>query len=108
AHALAGAILAYAQHIDDLPALSGALGRIAQKHVGYHILPEHYPFVAGALLGAIEETLGEAATPQVLAAWGEAYWFLADLLQRREAELRGELAQVVGGWSGWREFVVAA
>ncbi|MBO7942044.1 hypothetical protein JTP77_040035, partial [Streptomyces sp. S9] len=26
----------------------------------------------------------------------------------REAELRGELAQVVGGWSGWREFVVAA
>ncbi|SDX43001.1 NO-inducible flavohemoprotein [Lysobacter enzymogenes] len=108
AHALAGAILAYAQHIDDLPALAGALERIAQKHVGYHILPEHYPFVARALLGAIEETLGEAATPQVLAAWGEAYWFLADLLQRREAELRGELAQAVGGWSGWREFVVAA
>ncbi|QWP75428.1 NO-inducible flavohemoprotein [Lysobacter sp. K5869] len=108
AHALAGAILAYAQHIDDLPALAGAVERIAQKHVSYHILPEHYPFVARALLGAIEEVLGAAATPQVLAAWGDAYWFLADLLKQREAELRGELAQAVGGWSGWREFVVAA
>nr|BAV56274.1 hypothetical protein [Lysobacter sp. RH2180-5] len=107
AHALAGAILAYAQHIDDLPALAGALERIAHKHVGYHILPEHYPFVARALLGAIEEVLGDAATPPVLAAWGEAYWFLADLLKRREAELRGERAEAVGGWSGWREFVVA-
>ncbi|ROU06139.1 NO-inducible flavohemoprotein [Lysobacter enzymogenes] len=107
AHALAGAIVAYARNIDDLGALSAALERIAQKHVGYHILPEHYPFVARALLGAIEDVLGDAATPQVLAAWGEAYWLLADLLKRREAELRGELAQAVGGWSGWREFVIA-
>ena len=107
AHALAGAIVAYARNIDDLGALSAALERIAQKHVGYHILPEHYPFVARALLGAIEDVLGDAATPQVLAAWGEAYWLLADLLKRREAELRGELAQAVGGWCGWREFVVA-
>lgn len=107
AQALAGAILAYAQHIDDLPALAGAVERIAQKHIGYHILPEHYPFVARALLGAIEEVLGAAATPQVLAAWGEAYWFLADLLMRREAELRGELAAAAGGWSGWRDFAIA-
>jgi nitric oxide dioxygenase len=26
----------------------------------------------------------------VLAAWGEAYWFLADVLKRREAELYAE------------------
>jgi nitric oxide dioxygenase len=106
-NALAGAILAYARHIDDLPALAATVERIAQKHVGYHILPEHYPFVAKALLGAIGDVLGEAATPQVLQAWGEAYWLLADLLKQREAQLRGQLQAQDGGWSGWREFTVA-
>ena len=31
--------------------------------------------------------LGEAATDEALAAWGEAYWFLADVLISREAQL---------------------
>jgi hemoglobin-like flavoprotein len=60
--------------------------RIAHKHVGYHILAEHYPFVATALLGAIKDVLGDAATDEILAAWGEAYWFLADILIGREAD----------------------
>jgi len=84
-HALAAAILGYAQNIDNLGALAPVVERIAYKHVGYHILPEHYPFVANALLGAIREVLGEAATDEVLAAWGEAYWFLANILKAREA-----------------------
>ena len=50
-----------------------------------NILPKHYHFVAEALLGAIKDVLGEAATPEILEAWGEAYWFLADLLIAREA-----------------------
>ena len=40
-----------------------------------------------ALLPAIRDVLGDAADDQVLAAWGEAYWFLADVLKWREAEL---------------------
>jgi len=105
--ALAGAILAYAQNIDNLGALGPAVERMAQKHVGYHILPEHYPFVAEALLGAIAEVLGEAATPELIKAWGEAYWFLAGLLTTREAEIRDEIESREGGWNGWRKFVVA-
>jgi len=31
--------------------------------------------------------LGEAATDDILNAWGEAYWFLADILINREVEL---------------------
>lgn len=104
--ALAGAVLAYAQNIDNLGAVLPVVERIAQKHVGYHILPEHYPFVATALLGAIKEVLGEAATDEILAAWGEAYWFLADILQGREATIRSEIEAVDGGWTGWRDFVV--
>lgn len=105
--ALAQAVLAYARNIDNLPALDAAVERIAQKHVGYAILPEHYPFVAEALLGAIGDVLGEAATPEILQAWGEAYWFLADLLIAREAVIRDGIVAQPGGWTDWRRFVVA-
>lgn len=106
-HALAAAILAYAQNIDNLGALAPVVERIAYKHVGYHILPEHYPYVATALLGAIKEVLGEAATDEILEAWGEAYWFLANIFIAREKVLREEIEQAEGGWSGWRTFIVS-
>lgn len=104
--ALTQAILAYARNIDNLGVLAPAVERIAQKHVGLQILPEHYPHVAEALLGSIAEVLGEAATDEILAAWGEAYWFLAKLLIDREKTIYGELAGAEGGWSGWRDFLV--
>lgn len=106
-HALAASLLAYAQNIENLGALAPVVDRISYKHVGYHILPEHYPYVANALLGAIEEVLGEAATDDVLAAWGEAYWFLAEVLKAREVVLRNEIMAAEGGWNGWRRFIVA-
>lgn len=104
--ALAQAVLAYARNIDNLGVLAGAMERIAQKHVALSILPEHYPYVADALLGAIGDVLGEAATPEICAAWGEAYWFLAELLIGREATIYRDLATKPGGWNGWRDFVV--
>src|SRR5690606_22377038 len=106
-NALAAATLAYAQTIDNLGALLPAVERIAQKHVGFHILPEHYPYVATALLGAIQDVLGEAASEEILQAWGQAYWFLAGILQNRESALREAIEQAPGGWTGWREFVVS-
>ncbi|WP_226573877.1 NO-inducible flavohemoprotein [Acuticoccus sediminis] len=105
-HALAASILAYAQNIETLGALGPMVERIAYKHVGYHILPEHYPFVATALLAAIRDILGEAATDEVIAAWGEAYWFLAEILKAREVVIRDEIRAAEGGWIGWRRFVV--
>jgi nitric oxide dioxygenase len=106
--ALAHAILAYAQNIDNLPALGPAVERIAQKHVGLHIQPRHYPHVATALLGAIKEVLGFAATDDILTAWGEAFWFLANILIGREKQIYDHLKSSEGGWNGWRRFVVAA
>jgi nitric oxide dioxygenase len=52
-----------------------------------HVKPEHYPAVADALLPAIKDVLGDAADERVLNAWGEAYWFLADVLKNREHSL---------------------
>jgi len=106
--ALAQAILAYAQNIDNLPALTGAVERIAQKHVGLNIRPDHYPHVATALLGAIGEVLGEAATEDVLGAWGEAFWFLANILIGREEQIYDDLQSSEGGWNGWRRFDVVS
>lgn len=104
--ALTGAILAYASNIDNLGALAPAVERIAQKHVGLQILPEHYPHVAEALLGAIKAVLGDAATDEILAAWGEAYWFLANILIAREDRIYTEQKDTSGGWNGWRDFRV--
>lgn len=90
--ALTAAILAYAANIENLGALAPAVERIAQKHVGLQILPEHYPHVGEALLGAIKAVLGDAATDDILAAWGEAYWFLAHILIGRETDKYAEAA----------------
>jgi len=105
--ALASAILAYGANIDNLGALAPTVERIAQKHVGLQILPDHYPHVADALLGAIKHTLGDAATDEILGAWGEAYWFLANILIAREDRIYHELAEADGGWTGWRDFRVS-
>lgn len=106
-HALAAAIIAYARNIEDPAALAPLVERISHKHIGYDIRPEHYPHVATALIGAIREVLGEAATDEILEAWGQAYWFLADVLKGREGALRDRIVGSDGGWSGWRRFVVA-
>ena len=104
--ALTAAVIAYARNIDNLGVLASRVERITQKHVGLHILPEHYHFVAEALLDAIKDVLGEAATGEIVEAWGEAYWFLADLLMAREANIYSRLAAAPGGWNGWRDFAV--
>lgn len=84
---LAAAILGYAENIDKLQALDGAVARMVQRHVETGVKPEHYPKVAGALLPAIRDVLGEdVATDAVLEAWGKAYWFLADILIGKEAQ----------------------
>jgi hemoglobin-like flavoprotein len=77
---LAAAILAYAENIDKLDALSGAVDKMAQRHVETGVHPEHYPYVADALLPAIKDILGDAVTDEAIEAWGKAYWFLADIL----------------------------
>lgn len=104
--ALAGAICAYAANIDNLGALGAAVELIAQKHCSLGIQPEHYPIVGKHLLLAIVDILGDAATEEVLAAWGEAYGFLAEIFINREAEIYREQAAAPGGWNGYRPFVV--
>ena len=87
---LAGAVAAYAANIDNLAVLSKAVEKMAQKHVSTMVKPEHYPMVGVSLLQAVKDILGDAATDQVMEAWKEAYFFLADILIAREKELYAE------------------
>lgn len=84
---LAAAILGYAQNVDKLQNLTSVVARMVARHVETGVKAEHYPLVAEALLPAIRDVVGEAATDEVLAAWGEAYWFLADILIGKERDL---------------------
>lgn len=84
---LANAVYAYAANIDQLENLGKGIEQMAEAHVKTQVLPEHYPMVADALLQAIKNVLGDAATDEVMAAWEEAYGFLAEVLINREKEL---------------------
>jgi len=91
----------------DLGALGDAVELIAQKHVSLYVMPEEYGIVGENLLASIKEVLGDAATPEIVEAWKESYFFLADILIERERAIREGLASAPGGWSGWRDFIVA-
>jgi len=107
--ALAGAVAAYAEHIDDPSVLAPVITRIVHKHVSLGIRAEHYPIVGRHLLASIREVLGEEiATDELIAAWTAAYGELADIFIAEETRLYHDSAQRPGGWTGWRSFRVAA
>lgn len=81
---LATAVAAYAMNIDNLGALEGAVNKMVAAHVRTNVQPEHYPVVGESILQAMKDVLGDAATPEILEAWGEAYFFLADILIEAE------------------------
>ncbi|HEY4802672.1 MAG TPA: NO-inducible flavohemoprotein [Paraburkholderia sp.] len=104
--ALARAVYAYAENIEDPSSLMAVLKNIANKHASLGVLPEHYPIVGEHLLGAIKDVLGDAATEDIISAWALAYGNLADVLMGMESELYEGSADKLGGWTGWRKFVV--
>jgi len=103
--ALAGAVLAYATYIDDLPKLAAAVERIAHKHVSLQVAPAQYDVVGQYLIQAIGQVLGDAATPAIVDAWTAAYGALAAVFIGREGQMYKSNA--ADGWVGWRKFRVA-
>lgn len=93
---LASAVFAYAANIDNAAALGPVVSRIVNKHASVGITAAHYPIVGRYLLGAIQEVLGEAATPALIAAWDEAYSELAAALVDAENALYAQAGIVAG------------
>ncbi|EDN72664.1 Globin-like protein [Beggiatoa sp. SS] len=84
---LARSIIAYAENIDNLAVLEGAIEKIAKRHIETEVKSEHYPWVIESLLQAMVDVLGDAITDAVKEAWFAAYWVLAFILMKRETEL---------------------
>lgn len=104
--ALANAVYAAAANIDNLGAIIPAVVQIAHKHKSLGITPEQYPIVGYHLLGAIKEVLGDAATPEIIGAWGEAYQVIADAFIGIEKEMYDKAEQMDGGWRTFKEFKI--
>ena len=104
--ALAMAVAAYAEHIENPGVLMPVLARISAKHVSLGIRREHYAIVGKHLLASIAEVLGDAATSELIDAWAAAYGQLADILVSMEQNLYDDAAKRSGGWTGWRTFRV--
>lgn len=71
--ALAMAVLAYAENIENPAVLMPAVEHIATKHCTLGIRAEQYAIVGRHLLASIKEVLGEAATDELVEAWAAAY-----------------------------------
>jgi len=84
---LAAAVSVYAKNIDNIDALQGTVAKMSSAHVRTNVRPEHYPMVGESLINSMKAVLGDAATPEIIEAWTEAYFYLTDILIAREEEL---------------------
>lgn len=104
--ALAMAVLAYAENINDPSVLLSVVERIAHKHTSLGIRAEQYGIVGKHLLASIKEVLGDAASDELIDAWAAAYQQLADLFIDVESKLYQASVEKAQGWTGWRPFRV--
>ena len=104
--ALANAVLAYAENIENPSVLIGVLKGIGTKHRSLNIQPDQYKIVGTQLIASIGEVVGAAATPELLEAWTIAFYQLAQIMIDLEKELYQENAAKPGSWNGWRKFVI--
>ncbi|MFB2539425.1 MULTISPECIES: NO-inducible flavohemoprotein [unclassified Acinetobacter] len=105
--ALAGAVLAYAENIENPMVLAPAVELMAHKHVSLEIQAPDYQIVGTNLLHSISEVLNISMEDPLIDAWAAAYGQLADLLIATEKAIYDEHAQTKGSWLGWRKFTIA-
>ncbi|WP_175638200.1 NO-inducible flavohemoprotein [Metabacillus schmidteae] len=102
--ALANTVYAAATYIDQLEVLLPAVKQIAHKHRSLNVKKEHYPIVGEYLLKAIKEVLGDAATPDIIEAWGEAYQVIAQVFIDVEEEMYNKAK--LEAWEEFKSFKV--
>ncbi len=58
-----------------------AVRQLGQRHNGYGVKDEYYGYVGDALIYALSKSLGDEFTPELGAAWVEAYAILANTMK---------------------------
>lgn len=68
-------------HLEDAPWLVRELGALGNKHAGYGVTDEMYGWVGASLLEALAQVASDAWTPELEAAWTEAFEAISSLMQ---------------------------
>lgn len=107
AQALAGAVLAYAENIEDPSVLAPVIELVAHKHVSLNIQSPDYNIVGENLLHSISEVLSIPMEDPLIDAWAAAYGQLAEVFIQTERRIYEQHQQTQGSWLGWRNFKIA-
>jgi hemoglobin-like flavoprotein len=77
---LMATIAAVVHGLSNLESILPAARALAKRHVGYGVKAADYAPVGAALLWTLERGLGEAWSPELAAAWGDAYGLLSQFM----------------------------
>ena len=83
------------QWLDAPERLVPVLKQLGARHNTYGVHDEHYAKFGTALIGTLEEALGDAFTPNVRSAWTEAYLLISSLMRRGAAKVSGQFPAMV-------------
>ena len=73
-------------NLGRIEAILPAVLDLGRRHVGYGVRDEHYGTVGAALIATLAKGLGDGFTPDVRAAWIEAYTALSSVMKSAAAE----------------------
>jgi hemoglobin-like flavoprotein len=77
-------------HWLDFPdKLVPVLKKLGERHATYGVQDDHYGKVGAALIGTLEEGLGDKFTPELRSAWTEAFVLISSLMRRGAAKISG-------------------
>jgi len=79
---LAQSLTSFVRALDAPDQLLPMVGALGKRHLGYGIKPRHFDSVGDALLWALSDSLGDQFTPELRAAWAEAYALIASVMKR--------------------------
>ena len=79
---LIGILATVVNNLHQLHAILPAVRELGMRHRDYGVKQDHYEPVGASLLWALNQGLGVAFTPEVKAAWTDAYSTLARAMQQ--------------------------
>jgi hemoglobin-like flavoprotein len=82
------ALVAILDHLDDAAWLEDALTKYGARHAGYGVTDEMYDWFGECLLATLAELDDSVWTPELAAAWSEAYLAVSDLMKAGAAKRR--------------------
>lgn len=76
--------------LDRPESIADSIKALGRRHAGYGVTGPDYNTFGAALIWALGQSMGDAFTPEVKAAWIEAYRVLADAMKEATREPASE------------------